>query len=274
MKEETFEGKSEEEALLKASEELGVNISEMTYDVLENETGLFGLFKKLVRIRVRVADEPAGFVYRKEAQRPANHHRDYTEEKPDSPEPEAAPKKDLPIKGPDAVQALEGVLERMGVGAEVALTEDDTSVSLDITTEEEDVVIGRDGEVLSALQFVVNKMVNRFPESRKRVVLDAVGFRTRRQESLSALAGEMGDKAIETGKVVRLSPMNAHDRRLIHMALKKRSGLSTRSEGDGMFRCLLIVPDGFQERRAGRGGRRGGSRGSHPQRERDPERNA
>ncbi|NOZ02390.1 MAG: KH domain-containing protein [Deltaproteobacteria bacterium] len=273
MKEEVFEGKSEEEALLKASEDLGVNISEMSYDVLENETGLFGLFKKSVKIRVRVADEPAAMVYRKEAPRAGSNAHAATGDDAPGDDNGKTPR-ELPIKGPDAQAALEGVLQRMGVKAEVTVTEDDTRVSLDISTDEEDVVIGRDGEVLSALQFVVNKMVNRFPESRKRVVLDAVGFRNRRREALSALAREMGAKAIRTGKVVRLSPMNAQDRRLIHLELKSHSGLTTRSEGDGMFRCLLIVPDGFRERSPGRGGRGGGSRGSRPRRDRDQGQNA
>lgn len=279
MREEIFEGKSEEEALLKASEVLGVNISDMSYDVLENETGLFGLFKKSVKIRVRVSDKPADFVYRETHRDENRHDKDiekyagkYSEKDEDPPEP--APAKKTPIKGPDAVAALEGVLQRMGVGAEVSMDEDNSAVSLDISTDEEDVVVGRDGEVLSALQFVVNKMVNRFPESRKRVVVDAVGFRTRRRDSLGRLAAEMGEKAVNTGKIVRLSPMNAQDRRLVHLALKSHSGLTTRSEGDGMFRCLLIVPNSLRDRRSGRGGRGGGSRGSRQRRDRDRGQNA
>ncbi|MBL6974812.1 MAG: Jag N-terminal domain-containing protein [Deltaproteobacteria bacterium] len=283
MREEIFEGKSEEEALLKASEVLGVNISDMSYDVLENETGLFGLFKKSVKIRVRVSDEPTEFVYRETHRDENSHEKDIEKyggkyDERDEPPPEKAPPraprepkepKETPIKGPDAVAALEGVLQRMGVGAEVNMDEDNSAVSLDISTDEEDVVVGRDGEVLSALQFVVNKMVNRFPESRKRVVVDAVGFRTRRRDSLGRLAEEMGEKAVNTGKIVRLSPMNAQDRRLVHLALKPHTGLTTRSEGDGMFRCLLIVPNSLRDRRSGRGGRGGGSRGSRQRRDRD-----
>jgi len=278
MREEIFEGKSEEEALLKASDGLGVNISEMTYDVIEDETGLFGLFKKSVKIRVRVPDEPAGIVYRKEVKAPEKKRlesrNDVAADDVATGDVEAGEEEELPIKGPEAKSALEGILQRMDVEAEVSMSEDERVVSLDIKTDEEDMVVGRDGEVLTSLQFVVNKMVNRFQGDRKRVLVDAGGFRERRSEDISRLANEMGEKAIETGKVVRMTPMNAHDRRLVHMALKSHSGLNTRSEGHGMFRCILIVPRGFRERRPGRGGGRGGSQGRRPRQDRDREQTA
>ena len=264
MREAIFEGKTEEETLLKASSELGVNISDMKYEVLEVETGLFGLFGKSVKIRVRVQDEASSFVYRKGVEpelgpacdaAPAIHH-------------------ELPVKGPAALDALRGVLTRMDVEAEVKLTETDESVLLNIETQDHDSVIGRDGEVLAALQFIVNKMINRFPEDRKLIVLDAEGFRDRREVELGEMARGLADKAVAAHKVVRLSPMSAQDRRLVHMALKGRTGLTTRSEGEGNFRCLLIVPDGVKERPRDRGGRGGPEGGRGPRRDWDRGRNA
>ncbi|MBM4396660.1 MAG: Jag N-terminal domain-containing protein [Deltaproteobacteria bacterium] len=250
MREAIFEGKDEEEALLKASTELGVNIRDMTYEVVEVETGLFGLFGKSVKVRVRVADEPQQFVLREgvepDAMRASLGRQ--TREEADEPPPRRAVPREPVVKGPEARDALAGVLLRMGIAAEVTLKEDDESVGLNVHSDDQASVVGRDGETLAALQFIVNKMVNRFPESRKLVTIDAEGFRDRREEELTKLAISLAEKAIAAGKAVRLSPMNAVDRRFVHVALKGRPGITTRSEGEGAFRCLLIVPDGVRER--------------------------
>ena len=273
MREAIFEGKSEEEALLKASEELGCNIAEMTYEVIDVETGLFGLFGKLVKMRVRAPDQSGRIVYR-EGLPPTQDRavdRVASIKNPDlaAPMPVEAPvppppDRELPVdtmKGPDALKALRGLLEHMDVSADIRLSENEEGILLSIDTADQETVIGRDGEVLAALQFLVNKIVNRYPEGRKLVVLDSEGFRNRREVELGKLAHDLGNKAIETNKVVRLSPMNAQDRRLVHLALKDFPGLSTRSEGEGSFRCLLIVPDGVRERRP----RRDGPQGERPE---------
>ncbi len=276
MREEVFEGKSEEEALLRASEVLGVNISDMQYEVLEHETGLFGLFRKSVKVRVRVPDEVQGIVYRDPAARPnhaatarrADLARTVAEDAgsdDEAPESAGAVEGALVRKGPDAEAALRGILDRMGVEAQVTCEEDGEAIRLNIATGERDLVIGRDGEVLSALQFVLNKIVNRSPEGRKRVVLDAEGFRGRRAEELTRMAERLADKAVRTGRVIRLAAMNAQDRRVVHMALKDRPGLTTHSEGEGLFRCLMIVPtEAARGDRAGTGRRSGGRRGPRP----------
>ncbi len=266
MKEAEFEGRSEEEALLKASQELGVNIADMTWEVVSHESGIFGLFGKQVRIRVRVPENAAQLVYRKEyvpgpgdtglrrsmggegaqeapAARPERAEREAGEAG------EEAPAGTPEIKGPRAKEVLEGLLQRLEIEAEVSVRETDQEILLNIRATGGDDVAGKDGELLSAMQFLVNKIVNRFPEGRKLVLLDTEGFRNKREEVLGELARKMGEKAIATRKVVRLSPMNAQDRRLVHMALKEVPGLQTRSEGEGSFRCLLIVPDGFAARR-------------------------
>lgn len=265
MREEVFEGRSEEEALLKASDTLGVNISDMDYEVVEQETGLFGLFRKSVKVRVRVPDEVQGIVYRESVSTGGHHdaHAPAEDAAEDSAGPAGPEGVGATARGPEAEAALRGILERMGVDAEVTTIEDEEAIRLNIATSERDVVIGRDGEVLSALQFVLNKIVNRFPEGRKRIVLDAEGFRDRRTEELTRMAERLADKAVRTGRVIRLTAMNAQDRRVVHMALKDWPGLTTRSEGDGLFRCLMIVPTGAGEQ-PGTGRRSASRRGPRP----------
>jgi spoIIIJ-associated protein len=103
-------------------------------------------------------------------------------------------------------------------------------------------VIGNKGDALLALQFLVNRMLARKLEGDEHLVLDAANYRNRRREALAQLARTLAQRAIDEKKVVRLSPMSAHDRRIFHITLQDHGGVSTRSEGEGLFRPLLIIP--------------------------------
>jgi spoIIIJ-associated protein len=277
MREAIFTGRSKEDALLKASQELGVNISEMTYEVLDEETGLFGLFRKEVRVQVRVKDDAAQIITRmtyvpgpgdtglvttagevitltkperthSESLESSASSADFKPSRPTAPVRESRPAVSLnppSEKGPAAKKVMQDILRLIGLEGEVTFEENEESVLLNVSGSEYEVIVGKDGEVLGALQFLVNKIVNRFPDDRKLVVLDAEGFRGRREQTLGRLARRLGDKAVSSGKVIRLSPMAAQDRRLIHLALRDNRKVSTRSEGGGNFRRLLIIPAGF-----------------------------
>lgn len=306
MKEGTFTGHSREEALLKASQELGVNISDMTYEVIEEETGLFGLFRKDVKVLVKVKDDAARIVTRAsyvpgpgdtglvraageilELQKPSGTDDNVqvqsgqgqevdvagheavarvasVEATGDNSPARSGVRPDI-VKGPDAARVLRELLDLMGTECEVSFEENDESVLLNLAGAECDTVVGREGEVLSALQFLVNKIINRFPEDRKLVVLDSGGFRCRREQTLGQLARRLGEKAVATGRVVRLAPMSAQDRRLIHLALRDNRKVSTRSEGAGDFRRLLIIPAGFETGRKERPAREDNARRGAPQ---------
>lgn len=281
MKEANFEGKNVEEALLKASQELGVNIGEMTYEVLEQETGLFGLFGKSVTIRVRVSDDAAKIVTRKEyrpgpgdtglikdgevsfpdlpAMSSSSHDEEDSRRKLRDSIAVVSAKPTEP-KGPRAKEVLETLLGYLGLSAEITVTEDDESAVLNISSEQRDDVVGRDGELLAALQFLVNKIVNRFPDDRKLIVVDAEGFRDQRQDSLKQLGLELAQKAMATQRAVRLSPMSAQDRRIVHLTLRDHQDVSTRSEGMGSMRRLVIIPKGFEATGDDSGGRSNASR--------------
>ena len=88
-------------------------------------------------------------------------------------------------------------------------------------------------------------MVSRSLEGDQVIVLDAANYRSRRRDALASLAKRLADRAVEEGKVVRLSPMSAHDRRVFHLTLKEVEDVDTRSEGDGLYRSLLIIPSEY-----------------------------
>lgn len=143
---------------------------------------------------------------------------------------------------------LLGVLERMGVSADIDVREESDKVVLDIQTKDAELIIGRRGVVIDALQHLVNKVVYREraterAERGKPLVIDAGGFRDKQTDRLRTLAQRMAERALTNQEIVELQPMTPHDRRIVHMAIAEISGLSSRSEGEGDERHILLVPD-------------------------------
>jgi len=143
-----------------------------------------------------------------------------------------------------ASEFLLGVLERMGISADIDIKDDKERTTLEIQTKDSELVIGRRGVVMDALQHMVNKVVyrDRSGDKTKPLVVDAGGFRDKQIERLRALGQRMAEKALQTKQIVELQPMTPHDRRIVHMAISEIAGLTTRSEGEGEDRHILIVP--------------------------------
>lgn len=158
-----------------------------------------------------------------------------------SDELEETPLSDLAKHARDALSEIIGYMEW---DVELYVSETSEVIHLDLETDVVGLVIGRKGQTLEALQYIVNKIVNRDPEHRKKVLLDVAGYRERRRENVISLARRLCQKAQESCEVVKVGPMSAEDRRLIHMTLNDVDGISTRSEGDGLSRRLLIIPEG------------------------------
>lgn len=146
-----------------------------------------------------------------------------------------------------AIGFLEGLLERMKIQATIEGEETDDKLLLRIDCEDEEEtqrVIGRRGQVVDSFQHLCNKVLGAGREDRgKPVIVDAGGYRERHVERLEGLAERMASKARDTGKPVDLSPMSAFDRRIVHMALAEQEGVTTRSEGEGEGRHIVVFPE-------------------------------
>ena len=145
-------------------------------------------------------------------------------------------------KAEEACEVLEDILEYMDLEADVAVREDDEKIILDVSGPDAGRAIGKKGQTLDAMQFLVNKIVNRFPDGRRHIVVDSGDYRTRHDEGLEAMARREAKRAVQEGKVVTLKPMSARDRRVIHLSLAKFEGVSTASQGEGMQRRIQIIP--------------------------------
>ncbi|MEE8382806.1 MAG: RNA-binding cell elongation regulator Jag/EloR [Thermodesulfobacteriota bacterium] len=145
----------------------------------------------------------------------------------------------------DAVKAkeiLENILQRFGADAQVASSEDDECITLNISGDGSGILIGRKGQTLDAFQYLVNKIVHRSPRHMKRIVVDAEGYRQRRRETLIDLAKRLSEKAKNRGAPVSTSPLNPFERRIIHLALQDDAEFTTKSNGEGIFRKVVIFP--------------------------------
>jgi spoIIIJ-associated protein len=140
-------------------------------------------------------------------------------------------------------EVLSEVVKLAGLDVTPRLVEDaDEEIHFDLAGEDAVRVIGNKGDALLALQFLTNRIIARKAEGNAHIVLDAANYRSRRREALAQLAKQLAARAVDESKVVRLSPMSAHDRRIFHITLEEDDTVSTRSEGDGLYRPLLIIP--------------------------------
>ena len=151
---------------------------------------------------------------------------------------------DLTIGGKALADVLDKVSTGFGLACEVRIVSgDDGELNAVIDGEGADALIGRGGAVIDALQYLASQIVSRAEGGgRFRVSLDADGYRARREASLIALANRAAAEALEFGEEIELDPMTPHDRRIVHMALKDRLDVVTRSEGDEPRRRIVVEP--------------------------------
>jgi spoIIIJ-associated protein len=155
---------------------------------------------------------------------------------------------DVTADGPGAAavaRTLDAVVEGMGLEATIVVSPgpEDTDIEARIDGEGLSPLIGRGGETIDALQYLLGQIASRAEGgSRRRVNLDADGYRARRAAALEALADQAAREAVEHGEEIELDAMTPHDRRIVHMALKERPEVVTRSEGEEPRRRIIVEP--------------------------------
>ena len=141
-----------------------------------------------------------------------------------------------------AKRILEGLLTRMQIDSPVSAEETEEAIILNIKGDGSGLLIGKRGQNLDAIQYIVNKATHRSANGHKMIIIDTEDYRKRREESLIALAMRLGEKVKKTKKPVTVGQMNAHDRRVIHLAVQNDATLTTKSRGEGEYRKILILP--------------------------------
>lgn len=244
-----IEAKTIDEAIKKACQEFDVPREKLNIEILsEGSSGILGLGAKKAKIRAGILSLDMGIEKDSES----------TESKPVPKEEQT--KKDIkgneirseagPTEAPAnddsiperAKELLEGILKRMGLDFPFSIEETEDAVIFKISGDGSGILIGKGGETLDAIQYILNKAVNTFGVSKRRIVLDTEDYREKREEYLIALAEKLAGKVKKSGKPVTVNYMSARDRRIIHMALKDDDKLTTKSRGEGAYRKIIILP--------------------------------
>lgn len=221
MKSIEMEGKTIEEAIIKACAELNAAREDLEIEVLSNgSSGFWGLVgARKAQIRATLKTPPV--------------------KTPSFDLPSASPSASLAEK---AQKTLQDILSLLGMEAKIQIKDESKRLLLSFKGDGSGLLIGRKGQTLDALEYLINKIVHKGAEDKKKIVVDTENYRIRHEEALIKLARRMGEKAKRSGKPVTLSPLNAHDRRIIHLALQSDKFLRTRSKGTGLYRQIIISP--------------------------------
>ena len=213
-----FEGKTEQEAINKAVEELHIEREDFDVEILDN--GRRGLFKKAnVKIRVHI-DTPE----EEEPEVPAESEE--VGDEPDVSEEEAEEEEEETLEPNEELETkicafLDGVIEHMGYKS---------------TTK----VVSRKGKNLDALQVLANVYAGKIDSERK-IIIDSEAYRVRHEEQIIKNAYKTAQIVRKTGRSHLLEPMNPYERRLVHTALNDVTGIETKSEGEGLYKQVRII---------------------------------
>ncbi len=203
------EGRTIEEASKKAAAELGIDdISKVRVEVLDSgKSGIFGFgVSRPAKIRVYYSDTSMDV-------------------------------------GEITKNILLTILNKMNIDGQVKdIKEGENKVYVELESTRSGLIIGKKGATLEALQFLVNLMVNHQTKSDKKIILDIESYRAKREKALRKLSREVAQKVIKTGKPWTLEPMNPFERRLIHLTLQNDTRVTTKSEGQGVYRKVKISP--------------------------------
>ena len=197
------------------------------------------------------AEEPAAEAPVAEAPRAPRRSRSNRAEKAERAESRPEKKNDEPFVPSDpetlseagriAYDFLKNVTEKMGVQVAIRVTEEADHLSVAMMGDTLGILIGRRGDTLDALQYLVSLQVNKNREGYMRVSLDTENYRAKREEALTRLAQRMAARARKTGRKVTLEPMNPYERRVLHSALQNNPYVTTHSEGEEPYRRVVIT---------------------------------
>ena len=241
-------GKTEEEAIRAALNQLGLERDDVSVEILErSKSGFLGIGSSPAKVRVSyeldVAEEP-------EVPQAKPAEKKPVEKKPEV-KPEPAPEKQpeqpaAPVsetEDADRIRAfLTGLLEHMDCRAQVKVYEEEKNrYKVILEGQRLGALIGRRGETLDAIQQLTNYAVNSGRDKRVRIHVDAENYRAKREQSLESLANKVAGKVLKYRRSVTLEPMNAYERHVIHAALQDKEGVTTYSIGTEPNRRVVVA---------------------------------
>ena len=270
MEEYIFTGKNVSEALTKATAELGVVSTNLTYDVLEKgSAGFIGIGSKDAKIQITsINGKSVGPVSTDDLivnpvieEANSEFTSNETENKPVEEEPAPkievqenisdAPRERKEPRGPSdpsvvpaAEKFLNEVFDAMKIEVKIdsKLDAENNTLSIDLSGDEMGMLIGKRGQTLDSLQYLTSLVINKGQENYTRVKVDTEDYRERRKATLENLAKNVAGRVKRTHRSVSLESMNPYERRIIHYALQDNPFVNTHSEGEEPYRHVVVTP--------------------------------
>lgn len=223
-----FEGKTEQDAINKAIDELHIEREDFDVEIIESTHK--GLFRKgNVKIRVHIDCEEE----EKESFSPENDINEFDEEEQDLEADEELEDK--------ICSFIEEMVSHMGYECTaVVSSRRGSKVNIDIQSDSSSIIIGRKGKNLDAIQVLANVFAGKY-DTRRKIIVDSEGYRIRHEEQIVKEAFRMAQQVKKTGRSRLLDPMNPYERRLVHTALNDVTGIETKSEGEGLLKQVRIM---------------------------------
>jgi spoIIIJ-associated protein len=214
------EGKTYEDAIRKATLELNVPEKDLDVDVTEVDTkGILGLLgSKKVKIRARLRATATSI--------------------PEAGESSEAPPTDTPEEY--GIKFLEDMGKFVDLDFNVKVTNTPERLMFLVQSDHGDVLIGKDGETLEALQYVLRLAIAKRYKQGLKLLVDINGYREKRKKALTIMAKRMADRVKRTGRIQKTDPLNPYERRVIHTLFKNNRNVTTKSEGEGHTKRVVI----------------------------------
>ena len=236
-------GNSVEDAISKGLSELKAAPGDVMVEVLEEpNTGLFGFGARKARVRLVLIGQRKRQPAEPEVSEVSDDNR------PDQ-DPDDLPSEELDEDAIVGKEVLAELLEKMQIKGQITVHRieeeaegEETHWMLNVTGDSINRLIGRRGDTLSSLQYIVRLICSRRLQRRANIIIDAGGYKIGRSNRLRGLANRMAKQAVQQGRTITLEPMHANERRIIHLALRGRGDVMTRSVGEGRTRKVTIVP--------------------------------
>lgn len=302
---EIFTAKTVEEAKNLAAQKFGKSIDDIRFEIIEEgkKGGFLGLGAKDAKVKATVEDaapaapveapsaapvaetveavtetvtgtvekiEKAEETVKMETAAPAADEEDFSLDNFTLIENEA----DYDPKVKIAKDYITSILRAMNIEAEFTVYQNESGAVINIESDNNGTIIGRRGETLDSIQYLCSIIANKGDKDYFRITIDCLGYRSKRRETLEQLANKVAKSVLRTGRSQPLEPMNPYERRVIHSAISKIEGVSSRSVGEEPYRKIIISSNnpkrggGDGRRRGNRDDRRGGGRGNGRRRER------
>ena len=212
MEFQLFTGKNVDEAITKALVNFGVTSDKLEYEVVDKgSNGILGIGSRPAKINAKVKEEVI--------------------------EVASTPEDIQKV----VVEFLDKVFKAMNLTVKINVDVKDDSVDIDLVGDDMGVLIGKRGQTLDSLQYLVSLVINKKSDKYLRVKLDTENYRERRKETLENLAKNIAFKVKRTKRPVSLEPMNPYERRVIHSALQNDRYVTTKSEGDEPYRHVVVL---------------------------------